>query len=84
MHTSTRHIMDGRIRAKTPGQLRIVWQASAMRCLFVVNRNCIYKVFQLSPTGKNPDEGVVKFRAYGLGNSSLFMEWHEMMNEGTE
>jgi hypothetical protein len=27
-----------------------------VKCLLVVKRNCIYRCFQVSPTGKNPED----------------------------
>jgi hypothetical protein len=52
MHASTRLIMDRRIRAKMLGQLRIVWQASTMRCQQELHTQGCLGV----PTGKNPED----------------------------
>jgi hypothetical protein len=55
MHVSTRLIMDRHIRSKMPGVAAdsLTGIHSAMvKCLFIVNRSCIHKGFQVSPQVK--------------------------------
>jgi hypothetical protein len=50
MQVSTRPIRDRHIRAKMPGQLRIVWQASTVRCVSSLSTGAAYtRVFRCPP-----------------------------------